>query len=106
MFIDSIAADEDLDLTISRAKFEEISVGIFQRCLVAVDDVLTAANVNKPEVDDIVLVGGTSRIPRVQKMLEDYFNKKLTFRVNPDEAVALGATILAAQLQGEIPEAD
>lgn len=101
MYIDTLAADNDLDITITRAKFEEICTNIFMSCLGPVEKCLADAKVAKPEVDDIVLVGGSSRIPRVQKLLEDFFNKKLTYKVNPDEAVAMGATILAAQLQGE-----
>ena len=66
------------------------------QCLGPVESVLADSKVEKAEVDEIVLVGGSSRIPRVQKLLEDFFDKKLTHKVNPDEAVATGATILAA----------
>lgn len=66
------------------------------QCLGPVEKVIADANLDKAEVDDIVLVGGSSRIPKVQKLLEDYFGKKLDHKVNPDEAVAMGATILAA----------
>lgn len=65
---------------------------------------LKDAGVEKANVDEIVLVGGSSRIPRVQKLLEDFFAKQLTHKVNPDEAVAVGATILAAQLQDKVLE--
>ena len=65
---------------------------------------LKDAEVEKENVDEIVLVGGSSRIPRVQKLLEDFFAKQLTHKVNPDEAVAVGATILAAQLQDKVLE--
>ena len=63
---------------------------------------LKDAGIEKANVDEIVLVGGSSRIPRVQKLLEDFFAKQLTHKVNPDEAVAFGATMLAAQLTGQI----
>lgn len=65
---------------------------------------LKDSGVEKANVDEIVLVGGSSRIPRVQKLLEDFFAKQLTHKVNPDEAVAVGATILAAQLQDKVLE--
>ncbi|KAL4458730.1 hypothetical protein ABPG75_013595 [Micractinium tetrahymenae] len=94
-----------LFLTISRAKFEELCGDLFQQCVGVVAHVLRDARVLREEVHDIVLVGGSTRIPRVQQMLQDFFNgKELCKSINPDEAVAYGAAVQAAILTGDTDE--
>lgn len=91
----------DYTSTISRARFEELCSDIFKRTIEPVEKVLRDAKVDKGQVDEIVLVGGSTRIPKIQQLLSDYFNgKELNKSVNPDEAVAVGASIQAAILSG------
>jgi heat shock protein 1/8 len=99
--VDSLYEGIDFNTTLSRAKFENISSSLFQKCFEPVEQVLRDAKIDKSEVHEIVLVGGTSRIPKLQKMLSDFFNgKELCKSVNPDEAVAYGAAVQAAVLSG------
>ena len=98
LIVENLAHEKDFEIEISRAKFEEICIHIFMQCLGPVESVLAEGKIDRVAVDDIVLVGGSTRIPYVQKLLENFFKKRLTYRVNPDEAVAEGATLLAAQL--------
>ena len=99
--VDSLIDGIDLNLQLTRAKFEELCADIFRSALDPVDRVLTDAKVSKGQVDEIVLVGGSTRIPKIQKMLSDYFNgKELNKSINPDEAVAYGAAVQAAVLGG------
>ena len=87
--------------TITRARFEELCFGIFKRCIAPVEKVLLDAKMDKSQIDEIVLVGGSTRIPKVQAMLSEFFNgKQLNHSVNPDEAVAYGAAIQASILSG------
>ena len=103
--IDSLFDGIDMMSSITRARFEELSVDVFKRTMDPVDKVLQDAKISKSDVDEIILVGGSTRIPKVQKMLSDYFNgKELCKSLNPDEAVAIGATIQAAILSGEKDE--
>lgn len=99
--IDSLYDGIDFNSTISRARFEQINGNLFQKCLDCVHRVLVDSKVSKGQVDEIVLVGGSTRIPKLQQMLSDYFGgKKLCNTINPDEAVAYGATIQASLLSG------
>ena len=99
--IDSLYEGIDFNTSISKARFEQINGGLFQKCLKCVEKVLNDSKVSKASVDEIVLVGGTTRIPKMQSMLSDYFGgKKLCSSINPDEAVAYGATIQASLLSG------
>jgi heat shock protein 1/8 len=99
--IDSLYDGIDFSTTVTRAKFEEINATIFNRTMEPVQKVLLDAKKDKSLVDELVLVGGTTRIPRIQKMLSDYFGgKKLNHSINPDEAVAYGAAVQAAILSG------
>lgn len=85
---EALAEGVDFSSTISRAKFEELNNDLFKKTLVPVTQVLKDAGMSKNDVDEIVLVGGSTRIPKVQNMLQDYFNgKKLNREINPDEAV-------------------
>lgn len=94
--LDSLFEGIDYAANISRARFEELAADFFKRCMDPVDRVLRDGKVSKGDVDEVVLVGGTTRIPKLQKLLSDYFNgKELCKSVNPDEAVAAGAAIQA-----------
>jgi len=99
--IESLIEGVDLSETLTRARFEELNMDLFKRTLVPVSKVLQDGGLQKSEVDDIVLVGGSTRIPKVQQLLQDYFNGKVPNKgVNPDEAVAVGAAVQGAVLQG------
>jgi len=100
--IESLADGQDFNATITRAKFEELCATLFQKCLTTVKNVLKDAKTESKKVNEIVLVGGSTRIPKIQQMLSDFFDKKeLCKSVNPDEAVAYGAAIQAAILTGK-----
>ncbi|NDB60013.1 hypothetical protein EB001_16420 [bacterium] len=99
--LDSFYDGIDLNLQLTRAKFEELCMDLFRKCLEPVERVLNDAKMAKGDVDDIVLVGGSTRIPKIQNMLSDFFNgKDLCKSINPDEAVAYGAAIQASVLSG------
>ncbi|XP_027907651.1 probable mediator of RNA polymerase II transcription subunit 37c [Vigna unguiculata] len=101
--VDCLFQGIDFRSSISRAKFEEINMDIFEECMETVDRCLRDANMDKNNVHDIVLVGGSSRIPKVQELLQHFFNgKDLCHSLNPDEAVAYGAAVQAALLSGGI----
>ena len=100
--IDSLFDGVDFLSSMTRARFEELCADVFKNTMVPVDKVLQDAKMSKGEIDEIILVGGSTRIPKIQKMLSDYFNgKELCKSLNPDEAVAIGATIQAAILSGD-----
>lgn len=100
--VDAFYQGIDFMSQISRARFEELNMDLFHRCLKCVDKVLTDGKMSKTQIDEIVLIGGSSRIPKVQALLRDYFNgKELCHSINPDEAVAYGASIQAAILSGK-----
>lgn len=89
-------------MTITRARFEDLNSKAFSGTLEPVAQVLKDASIEKSKVDEIVLVGGSTRIPRIQKLLSEFFNgKKLEKSINPDEAVAHGAAVQAAVLTGK-----
>lgn len=97
--IDALYEGIDFYTSITRARFEELCADIFQRAMAPVDQVLRDSKMSKGDIDEIVLVGGSTRIPKIQQMLSDYFNgKELCKSVNPDEAVAYGAAVQAAIL--------
>lgn len=94
--IDSLHEGQDFSTTITRAKFEALCDSVFKRCMEPVEQVLRDAKMSKEQINEIVMVGGSSRIPRIRQLLSDYFNgKKLNDSVNPDEAVAYGAAVQA-----------
>lgn len=100
--LDSLCEGVDFTSAMTRARFEELCADFFRKTMAPVDKVLLDAKVSKSQVDDIVLVGGTTRIPKIQKMLSDYFNgKDLNKSVHPDEAVGAGAAVQAAILTGD-----
>ncbi|CAN4090106.1 unnamed protein product [Withania somnifera] len=100
--IDSLYEGIDFYTTITRARFEELNMDLFRKCMEPVEKCLRDAKMDKSGVHDIVLVGGSTRIPKVQQLLQDFFNgKELCKSINPDEAVAYGAAVQAAILSGE-----
>ena len=100
--IDSLFEGIDFNSQITRARFEELNMDYFRKTMAPVEKVLRDAKLSKSEVDEVVLVGGSSRIPKVQKLLQEFFNgKELCQSINPDEAVAYGATVQAAVLSGK-----
>jgi L1 cell adhesion molecule like protein len=97
--IDSLHEGVDFYTNITRARFEELCIDLFRGCLDPVDKVLRDAKLSKGQINEIVLVGGSTRIPKVQQLLQDFFNgKELNKSINPDEAVAYGAAVQAAIL--------
>ena len=103
--IDSLHEGVDFYSTITRARFEELNADLFRSTLEPVEKSLRDAKMDKAQIHEIVLVGGSTRIPKVQKLLQDYFNgKELNKSINPDEAVAYGAAVQAAILTGDKSE--
>jgi len=100
--IDSLYEGIDFYTTITRARFEEINMDLFRSCIPPVEKVLTDSKLDKGQIHEVVLVGGSTRIPKVQDLLRDFFNgKELNKSINPDEAVAYGAAVQAAVLSGQ-----
>ncbi|KAF3400748.1 78 kDa glucose-regulated protein, partial [Talaromyces pinophilus] len=100
--IEAFHEGKDFSETLTRAKFEELNMDLFKRTLKPVEQVLKDAKVKKADISDIVLVGGSTRIPKVQALLEEFFNgKKASKGINPDEAVAFGAAVQGGVLSGE-----
>jgi len=99
--IDSLAESTDYQVTLTRAKFESLCDDLFRKCLGPVEQVLKDSKLAKSDIDDVVLVGGSSRIPRVQALLKELFNgKELCQSIHPDEAIAYGAAVQAHILSG------
>lgn len=99
--IDSLYEGVDFYTSITRARFEELNADLFRKCMEPVERVIKDAKMDKSMVQEIVLVGGSTRIPKIQQMLSEYFNgKELNKSINPDEAVAYGAAVQAAILSG------
>lgn len=103
--VDSLLDGIDFSLQVTRAKFEQLNLNLFRKTMDPVRQVLRDSGIGKSEVDEIVLVGGSTRIPKVQELLEEFFGKPPNKSVNPDEAVAYGATIQAAILDKTIGDA-
>merc|ERR1712177_83330 len=104
--IDSLFEGIDFYTSITRARFEELCSDLFKGTLEPVEKAMRDAKMDKSSINDIVLVGGSTRIPKVQKLLQDFFNgKELNKSINPDEAVAYGAAVQAAILTGDTSEA-
>nr|WJK72279.1 HSP70 [Paeonia lactiflora] len=100
--IDSFFEGIDFYSTLTRARFEELNMDLFEKCMEPVEKCLSDAGLDKHNVHDVVIVGGSTRIPKVQQLLRDFFNgKELCKSINPDEAVAYGAAIQAAILSGQ-----
>jgi len=104
--IDSLFEGIDFYTSITRARFEELCSDLFKGTLEPVEKAMRDAKLDKSSIDDLVMVGGSTRIPKVQKLLQDFFNgKELNKSINPDEAVAYGAAVQAAILTGDTSEA-
>jgi L1 cell adhesion molecule like protein len=100
--VESLIDGIDYSINLSRAKFEQLADSFFQKSMEPISKVLSDAKKSKNDIDEIVLVGGTTRIPKIQEMLSSYFNDKtLNKSLNPDEAVAIGAAIQCAILTGQ-----
>ncbi|GJT69932.1 heat shock cognate 70 kDa protein 2 [Tanacetum coccineum] len=100
--LDCLCDGVDFSSKITRAKFEELNIDFFNKCMEIVQSCLNDAKWEKSKVDEVVIVGGSTRIPKVQKMLQDFFDgKDLCKTINPDEAVAYGAAVLAEKLSGK-----
>ncbi|CUS11090.1 unnamed protein product [Tuber aestivum] len=100
--IDSLSGGNDFNTSITRARFEDINASLFKSTIAPVEQVLKDSGLAKSAVDEVVLVGGSTRIPKIQKLLSDLFNgKKLEKGINPDEAVAYGAAVQAGILSGK-----
>jgi L1 cell adhesion molecule like protein len=100
--VESLIDGIDYSTTLSRAKFEQLADSFFTKSMEPISKVLGDAKISKGDVDEIVLVGGTTRIPKIQELLSNYFNgKQLNKSLNPDEAVAIGAAIQCAILTGQ-----
>ena len=100
--VDSLFDGEDFESSLTRARFEDLNAALFKSTLTPVEQVLKDAKLAKSQVDEVVLVGGSTRIPKVQKLLSDFFEgKQLEKSINPDEAVAYGAAVQGAILTGQ-----
>ncbi|XP_071489455.1 endoplasmic reticulum chaperone BiP-like [Diadema antillarum] len=105
--IESFFDGEDFSETLTRARFEELNMDLFRSTMKPVQQVLDDAGLKKDEIDEIVLVGGSTRIPKIQQLVKDFFNKKEPSRgINPDEAVAYGAAVQGGVLSGESETSD
>lgn len=97
--IDSLYEGVDFYTSITRARFEELNIDLFRKCMEPVEKVLQDSGLDKASIHEVVLVGGSTRVPKVQQLLTDFFNgKELCKSINPDEAVAYGAAVQAAIL--------
>ena len=99
--IESFENGNDFSETLTRAKFEELNIDLFRKTMKPVEQVLKDANLKKEDIDEIVLVGGSTRIPKVQQLLKEYFGKEPSKGINPDEAVAYGAAVQGGILAGD-----
>merc|ERR1740138_2005103 len=105
--IDSLYEGVDFHTTLTRARFEELNMDLFRKCMDPVEKVLRDGKMGKSQIHDVVLVGGSTRIPKVQQLLQDFFNgKELCKSINPDEAVAYGAAVQACILSNDEKKED
>merc|ERR1712032_1340391 len=105
--IDELVEGSDFKEPLSRAKFEELNNDLFKKTMDPVEKVLTDGGMKKSEIHEVVLVGGSTRIPKIQQLIKDFFNGKEPNKgINPDEAVAFGAAVQGGILGGETSEAN
>jgi L1 cell adhesion molecule like protein len=103
--LDSLHEGVDFTSNLTRARLDELSADLYRQCIASVEKVLADAKMGKSDIDEVILVGGSTRIPKIQTMLSEFFNgKELCKSVNPDEAVAYGAAVQAAVLTGSMDE--
>ncbi|KAK1663102.1 hypothetical protein QYE76_051261 [Lolium multiflorum] len=100
--IDALFEGIDFHSSINRALFEQLNVDLFRKCMEPIETCLQDAKMDRKKVDEVVLVGGSTRIPRVHRLVQDFFGKEPCKSINADEAVAYGATVQAANLMGQI----
>jgi molecular chaperone DnaK len=93
---------KNLDVQLTRAKFEQLADGLFTRCMEPVKRAMQNAKVSTADINEVILVGGSTRIPKVQQLVQDYFGKAPNKTVNPDEVVALGAAVQGGVLSGDV----
>ena len=99
--IDALMDGEDLNVVITRSKFEDLCMDLFKKCMPPLENVIKDSKLAKSQIHDVVLVGGSTRIPKVQQMVQEFFNgKEPNKSINPDEAVAYGAAVQAAVVAG------
>lgn len=100
--IESFFEGDDFSETLTRAKFEELNMDLFRSTMKPVQKVMEDGDMKKEDIQEVVLVGGSTRIPKVQQLLKEFFNGKEPSRgINPDEAVAFGAAVQAGVISGE-----
>lgn len=100
--IESFFEGDDFSETLTRAKFEELNMDLFRSTMKPVQKVMEDGDMKKEDIQEVVLVGGSTRIPKVQQLLKEFFNGKEPSRgINPDEAVAYGAAVQAGVISGE-----
>lgn len=105
--VDALVNGEDFDSSLTREKFVEINSELFTRCLEPIEKAISDAKISKSDIDEIVLIGGSTRIVQIQLLLEEYFpSKQLSKKINPDEAVAMGAAIQGANLSLKFDQKD
>ena len=105
IYIEDLIDGRNLEETLSRSRFEELNSDLFRKTLAPVETVMKDSGLKRSEIDEIVLVGGSTRIPKVQQLIKEFFNGKEPNRgVNPDEAVAYGAAVQAAILGGVVDD--
>jgi molecular chaperone DnaK len=97
-------APKNLEKTLTRAKFEQLCDDLFERCLTPCRKALEDAKISAGDIDEVILVGGSTRIPKVQEIVEKFFNRKPNRSVNPDEVVALGAAVQGGVLEGTVKD--
>ena len=105
--LEGLAEGEDFEININRAKFNDLCDSLFTKCISCVKKALEKSKLKKEDIDDIVLVGGSTRIPKIQEKVKQFFNREKLIKnisIHPDEAVAIGATYLANVLKGNIKE--
>ncbi|MFM8439088.1 MAG: Hsp70 family protein, partial [Candidatus Kapaibacterium sp.] len=93
-----------LKLSITRAKFEQLCSDLFERTLRPCEQAMNDAKLNPSQIDEVILVGGSTRIPKIQELVKNFFGKEPSKGVNPDEVVAVGAAIQGAVLTGEVTD--
>lgn len=97
--VDCLTENEDLNIIVTRSKFEELCMPLFKNCLSLIEKVLKDSNMSKSQVDEVILVGGSTRIPKIVQIIQEFFNgKEPNISINPDEAIAYGASVHAAIL--------
>ncbi|VEU21486.1 DEKNAAC102452 [Brettanomyces naardenensis] len=99
-----ITKDEDIDFELTEKELDEMTMHLIKRTIAPLKKALSDADLEKSDIDEVILVGGMTRMPRIRKMVGDFFNKEPNTQVNPDEAVALGAAIQGAVLSGEVKD--